>query len=184
MLDLQPTLQGEHVLLRPLKQKDFEALWRVASDPLIWAQHPVASRSTPEGFRTFFDVALQSQGCVLAIDRADETVIGCSRFHSYAIKQSVTIGYTFLARRCWGTGRNAEMKRLMLDHVFTDVEEVFFLVAEHNLRSRRAVEKLGAEIVGAEDRPAEGQLHIKYRLTPGLWAANATGIYTRPARPP
>jgi RimJ/RimL family protein N-acetyltransferase len=184
MLDLQPTLQGEHVLLRPLKQKDFDALWRVASDPLIWAQHPVASRSTPAGFQTFFDAALQSQGCVLAIARADGMVIGCSRFHSYAIKQSVTIGYTFLARRWWGTGRNAEMKRLMLDHAFTDVEEVFFLVAEHNLRSRRAVEKLGAEIVGAEDRPTEGQLHIKYRLTPALWTANATGIYARPVQAP
>ncbi|HEX4376145.1 MAG TPA: GNAT family N-acetyltransferase [Steroidobacteraceae bacterium] len=182
MLDLQPTLQGEQLLLRPLTKEDFGALWKVASDPLIWAQHPVASRSTPEGFKAFFDAALQSLGCVVAIERADGSVIGCSRYHSYAIAQSVTIGYTFLARRCWGTGRNAEMKRLMLDHAFTDVFEVFFLIAEHNLRSRRAVEKLGAEIVGAEDRPSEGQLHIKYRLTPALWTSNATGIYIRPGR--
>ena len=87
------------------------------------------------------------------------------------------IGYTFLSRSHWGGAANAEMKRLMLQHAFTDVQEVIFSVAEHNLRSRRAVEKLGAELIGAEDGPRWGQIHVIYRLTPRLWAQGAVPGY-------
>ena len=58
--DPQPTLTGALVELRPLVLGDFEALYRVASDPLIWEQHPVKERSEPEGFRTYFDEAMAS----------------------------------------------------------------------------------------------------------------------------
>ena len=83
------------------------------------------------------------------------------------------IGYTFLARSHWGGTANAQMKRLMLHHAFTDVPAVLFTVAERNLRSRRAVEKLGAELAGAEDAPRWGQIHVMYRLTPQLWVRRA-----------
>jgi N-acetyltransferase len=177
VLDLQPTLTGAHITLRPLAAQDFDHLFTVASDPLLWAQHPDPSRGTREGFPAFFDGALQSKSCLVAIDAARRSVIGWSRYSNHTPGRSIMIGYTFLARSHWGGAANAEMKRLMLRHAFTDVKEVLFTVAERNLRSRRAVEKLGAELAGAEDSPRWGQIHVIYRLTPQLWAGRAAPGY-------
>jgi RimJ/RimL family protein N-acetyltransferase len=177
MLELQPTLTGIHLTLRPLVAQDFQELFAAASDPLLWAQHPDPSRATPEGFRQFFDGALQSKSCLVAMDTAQQSVIGCSRYSKYAPGEKISIGYTFLARSHWGGAANSEMKRLMLRHAFTDVQEVLFEVAERNLRSRRAVEKLGAELAGIEDTPRWGQIHVIYRLTPRLWAQGAAPGY-------
>jgi RimJ/RimL family protein N-acetyltransferase len=177
MLDLQPTLTGTHITLRPLAAQDFDELFAAASDPLVWAQHPDPDRGTPEGFPPFFDDALRSKCCLVAIDPARRSVIGWSRYSNYAPGERITIGYTFLARSHWGGTANAKMKRLMLRHAFTDVQEVLFTVAERNLRSRRAVEKLGAELAGAEEAPRWGQIHVIYRLTPQLWARGAAPGY-------
>jgi N-acetyltransferase len=177
MLDLQPTLTSPHLTLRPLAAQDFQDLFRVASDPLLWAQHPDPARATSEGFALFFEGALASRGCLVAIDTGRESVIGCSRYTNYAPGEKVEIGYTFLARSHWGGAANAQMKRLMLHHAFTDVPEVLFTIAEHNLRSRRAVEKLGAELAGAQDVPRWGQIHVIYSLTPQRWARRAEPGY-------
>jgi N-acetyltransferase len=177
MLDLQPTLVGADITLRPLSAYDFQDLFIAASDPLIWTQHPDPARSTREGFKRFFAGALQSQACLVAIDVARRSLIGCSRYSNYAPGERIEIGYTFLARSYWGGAANAEMKRLMLRHAFADVREVTFSVAEHNLRSRRAVEKLGAQPIGAEDVPRWGQIHLIYRLTPLLWVQGAEPGY-------
>ena len=69
------------------------------------------------------------------------------------------------------------MKRLMLRHAFAEVREVLFIVGERNLRSRRAVEKLGAELAGAESEPQWGQIHVVYRLPPQLWARRSAPGY-------
>jgi RimJ/RimL family protein N-acetyltransferase len=177
MLNLQPTLTGIRITLRPLAAQDFHELFAAASDPLVWAQHPDPGRGTREGFPPFFDDALKSKGCLVAIDAARRSVIGWSRYTDYAPGEKITIGYTFLARSHWGGAVNAEMKQLMLRHAFTDVQEVLFAVAERNLRSRRAVEKLGAELAGAEDAPRWGQIHVIYRLTAQLWARGAVPGY-------
>lgn len=177
MLNLQPSLTGIQITLRPLAAQDFDALFAAASDPLIWSQHPDPGRGTQEGFPLFFDGALKSKACVVAVDTARQSVIGWSRYSNYAPGERVTIGYTFLARSHWGGATNAEIKRLMLRHAFTDVQEVLFTVAEHNLRSRHAVEKLGAELMGAEDAPRWGQVHVIYRLTHPMWAQKAQPGY-------
>ena len=177
MLDLQPTLTGPHIWLRPLAAQDFHELFAVASDPLIWAQHPDPARGTREGFQLFFEGALKSRGCLVAIDTLRDAVIGWSRYSDYVPGESVMIGYTFLARSHWGGAANAQMKRLMLHHAFTDVPEVRFTVAERNLRSRRAVEKLGAELIGAEDAPRWGQVHVIYRLSAHQWLQRAVSGY-------
>jgi RimJ/RimL family protein N-acetyltransferase len=118
-------------------------------------------------------------GCLVAIDAARRSIIGCSRYSNYAPGERITIGYTFLARSHWGGAANAEMKRLMLRHAFTDVQEVLFTIAERNVRSRRAVEKLGAELTEAEGAPRWGQIHVTYRLTPQVWATrlSSTSIH-------
>ena len=142
--DLQPTLKSEMLELRPLLPDDFEALYAVASDPLIWEQHPNSDRYKPDVFRRFFDEALESGGALIAIDRKIDRVIGSSRFHGYDLERSeIEIGWTFLARSHWGGAYNGEMKRLMLSHAFKFVDNVIFSVGANNLRSQRAVEKIG-----------------------------------------
>lgn len=175
MLNLQPTLKGAQIGLRPMETRDRVALFAIASDPLLWAQHPDPSRSTPAGFDRFFDEAINSKGCLVIVDSDLNSVIGCTRYHSYEPGLRVTIGYTFLSRIYWGGVVNGEAKRLMLLHAFSDVMEVVFLVAESNLRSRRAVEKLGARLCGAEETRRFGQVHFIYRLTRQEWIHSPDG---------
>ena len=163
--DLQPVLRGELVELRPLRADDFAALYNVASDPLIWEQHPNSDRHEEAVFREFFREALGSGGALVASDARDGRVIGSSRFHGYDPAQSeVEIGWTFLARSHWGGRYNGEMKRLMLGHAFRFVDNVVFLVGPQNLRSRRAVEKIGGVLVGTRPNEA-GRESVVYRIT-------------------
>jgi RimJ/RimL family protein N-acetyltransferase len=142
--DRQPTLIGEMLNLRPLQQGDFAALLDVASDPLIWQQHPVANRYEESVFRPFFDESLQSGGALIATDKKTNAVIGSSRYHGYNETDSeLEIGWTFLARAYWGGTYNGEMKRLMLEHAFQYVDSVVLLIGPDNIRSQRAVEKIG-----------------------------------------
>ena len=163
--DSQPVLHGERLELRPLRAEDWEALYAVASDSLIWEQHPSRNRHELEVFRAFFDEALASGGALVAIDRANGLVIGSSRFHGYDEATSeVEIGWTFLARLYWGGVYNGEMKRLMLAHAFRFVDSVIFVIGPQNLRSQKAVLKLGA-VLTSETRPGAGGDSLVFRLT-------------------
>ncbi|MGA9645427.1 MAG: GNAT family N-acetyltransferase [Candidatus Korobacteraceae bacterium] len=163
--DLQPVLKGEILELRPLRPADFHDLYAVASDPLIWEQHPVKDRYKEEVFREFFREALESGGALVAIDSKDGQVIGSSRFHAYNEEKSeIEIGWTFLASSHWGGIYNGEMKQLMLRHAFRFVSSVIFLVGPQNFRSQRALEKLGGVRVGS--RPdGGGRDSLVYQIT-------------------
>jgi RimJ/RimL family protein N-acetyltransferase len=165
MFDRQPTLIGFLLELRPLRSEDWDALRAVASDPLIWEQHPDSDRHEQSVFRQFFADALNSGGALVAIDRANRHIIGSSRYHGYdADRSEVEIGWSFLARRCWGGAYNGEMKRLMLEHAFKTVERVIFIIGPENRRSRRAIEKIGGVSVGV--RPdARGRESVVYEIT-------------------
>ena len=142
--DLQPTLQGELLELRPLRQDDFPALYAVASDPLIWELHPSPDRYKPDVFKEFFREAMESGGALIALDARDGQVIGSSRFHGYDEEKSeIEIGWTFLARSHWGGMYNKAMKQLMLRHAFRFVQSVVFMVGPENWRSQKALEKIG-----------------------------------------
>jgi N-acetyltransferase len=150
-LDRQPNLTGELVALRPATSDDFDALFAVARDPLIWAIHPAHDRWQEPVFRKFFDDGLASGGMLVVIDRATGAVIGSSRYDfGRADPGEVEIGWTFLARSHWGGRYNAEMKALMLDHAFGAVDRVIFMIGDTNLRSRRAVEKIGGYLTPRE----------------------------------
>ncbi len=143
--DLQPHLKGELTELRPLAPDDWADLFAVASDPLIWEQHPESDRHEEEVFRDFFKGALESGGAFVVIDRKTQRIVGSTRFHGYEPEKSeIEIGWTFLARKYWGGRYNREMKQLMLAHAFQFVENVVFYVGENNVRSRKATEKIGA----------------------------------------
>ena len=143
--DLQPNLKGELIGLRPLTPEYWEDLFAVASDPLIWEQHPEIDRYKEDVFKIFFSDALESGGAFAIIDRKNQQIIGSTRFYGYDPEKSeIEIGWTFLARKYWGGRFNRELKQLMLDHAFKFVENVIFYVGENNIRSQKATEKIGA----------------------------------------
>jgi len=155
--DAQPTLRGELVEVRPLREDDYDALFAAASDPLIWDQHPDA-RWREDVFRPFFAEHLATGGALAILDARSGEVIGTTRYHDYDAERSeVEIGWTFIARPYWGGAYNGELKRLMLEHAFRSVDTVLFVVAPRNFRSQRAVEKLGAVRVGTRRDDVRGE---------------------------
>jgi RimJ/RimL family protein N-acetyltransferase len=163
--DLQPTLTGKLLTLRPLREDDFDALFAVASDPMIWEQHPASDRYKEAVFRAFFSDAMASGGAFLVLDNREGAVIGSSRYFGYDEATSeIEIGWSFLARSHWGGVDNGEMKDLMLRHAFGFVEKVVFWIGPENWRSRKAVEKIGAEFVGVYPNAA-GEQRAKYCIT-------------------
>ena len=170
--DLQPTLKGALLGLRPHRPEDFDELYAIASDPLIWEQHPSNDRYQKEVFKAFFREALESSGALIAIDSKDGRLIGSSRFYGYQTEKSeIEIGWTFLARSHWGGIYKREMKQLMLRHAFKFVNSVIFLVDPRNFCSQRAVEKIGGVRVGS--RPdGSGRESFIYQIT----AATFLGI--------
>ncbi len=168
--DLQPTLKGDLLELRPLRAKDFDDLFAAASDPLIWEQHPNKERYKEEVFKALFHESLESGGALVAVDCNDKQVIGWSRFHGYDREKSeVEIGWTFLVRSHWGGIYNREMKHLMLRHAFQFVNRVIFVIGSQNLRSQRAVEKIGG--VHVESKPdGRGGESFVYEITAAAFA--------------
>ena len=163
--DPQPVLKGELLELRPLRPEDFDDLYAVDSDPLIWEQHPARDRYKPEVFKEFFREALESRGALIAVDSKDGKVIGSSRFHGYDEEASeIEIGWTFLARSHWGGVYNREMKQLMLRHAFRFVSRVIFRVGPQNVRSQRAIEKIGGVRVGSRI-DGSGRESFVYQIT-------------------
>ncbi len=164
--DLQPHLKSEFIELRPLTPKDWDDLFDVASDPLIWEQHPESDRYKEGVFKVFFREALECGGAFVVIDAKTQQITGSTRFFGYDPEKSeIEIGWTFLARRYWGGRYNAEMKRLLLDHAFQFVESVVFFVGETNFRSQKAMEKIGAIRIGLVTRAYGNHpphLNVKY----------------------
>jgi N-acetyltransferase len=151
--ELQPHLVGNLIEVRPLRPEDWESLFTVASDPLIWEQHPASDRYQEKVFREFFREALESGGALIVIDRAAQKIIGSSRYFGFEPEKSeIEIGWTFLARSHWGGKYNGELKRLMLDHAFRFVDNVIFKIGPTNFRSRRAVEKIGGVLTESREK--------------------------------
>ena len=160
--DRQPTLNGTLVKLRPLRPEDHADLYAVAADPLIWEQHPIKNRHEEAVFREFFSEALASGGALLATDAETQRAIGSSRFFGYREEPSeVEIGWTFLARSHWGGRYNGELKQLMLRHAFRFVDSVVLFVSPGNIRSQRAVEKIG----GVRESEPDTEGRLGYRIT-------------------
>lgn len=147
--DLQPTLTGEKLILRPLTQDDWNAMYAVASDPLLWEVHPAYDRYQEPVFRIYFAGAIASRGALAVIDRSTGEIVGGSRYAScVASLNEIEIGWSFLARSHWGGSYNREMKSLMLTHAFRFFDSVRFNIGATNVRSRRAIEKIGARYDG------------------------------------
>ncbi len=167
---LQPTLIGQYVTLRPLRHDDFDALYAVASDPLIWEQHPAKNRYQKAVFETYFQGALDSRGAFFVVDRQSGQALGSSRYYEYEPEHNrISIGYTFLSRSVWGKEHNRDMKHLMINHAFQFVDSVHFHIGQDNLRSRRAVEKLGARWLPEADRALSDGVRVTYEIRKAQW---------------
>jgi len=169
-MDRQPVLDGERLVLRPLTLADWDALYAVASDRLLWEKHPSHDRWQEPVFRAFFDDALARGGALAIVDKASGAVIGSSRFQGYVAvgEGEVEIGWSFLARPYWGLGYNAEFKRLMLAHAFGWVGRVVFRVGADNVISRKAMANIGGrltDVTWVEERAGRPVEHVLYEIT-------------------
>ena len=168
-MNLQPThLKNELVCLEPLKQAHFEELYLVASDPLIWEQHPNPDRYKLDAFTNYFKGAMESGGAFIIRDTLSGKALGSSRYCAYdAANKEIQIGYTFFARSCWGKSINKEVKTLMLNHAFNYVDKVAFYVGANNIRSQKAMERIGGikireEVVAYFGEP--DRLNFRYEI--------------------
>jgi RimJ/RimL family protein N-acetyltransferase len=166
--DFQPTLVGPTITIRPAAAGDWPELFAAGSDPEVWKLHPVTGRHTEEGFRKFFDGAVDSGMGFVFVDCASGRLIGSSRYYGYEPElREIEIGWTFIVRSHWGGAANREVKRLMLDHAFGFVDTVIFWVGEQNWRSQGAMTKIGGvKREGLFTREFSGdRLHFIFEIT-------------------
>jgi RimJ/RimL family protein N-acetyltransferase len=151
-MNLQPNHLSNHLIrLEPLQPMHFNELYAVASDPLIWEQHPNPNRYQKEVFESFFEGAVESGGAFIVRDVDTGIALGSSRFYDYKpLDHEIKIGYTFFSRDCWGKGINKQVKTLMLNYAFIYIEKVIFHIGAQNIRSQIAIEKLGAKKISEE----------------------------------
>jgi RimJ/RimL family protein N-acetyltransferase len=175
-MDRQPVLEGERLILRPLTEADWPALYAVASDRELWARHPSHDRWQEPVFRAFFDDALAKGGALAIVDKASGEIIGSSRFQpcERTSEDVLEIGWSFLACAYWGRGYNGEFKRLMLEHAFRYVDRVVFRVGADNVISRKAMANIGGRLTGetfVEERVGVPVEHVVYEITRESFAA-------------
>ncbi|MGB3869440.1 MAG: GNAT family N-acetyltransferase [Flavobacteriales bacterium] len=172
-INIQPVLETESILLFPLHENDFDDLYDAASDPKIWEQHPNKERWQKEIFKTFYVGAIQSKGAFKIIDKNNGSVIGSTRFYDYSeTENSIQIGYTFYRTQYWGKGINNLVKRLMLDYIFNFVSKVYFHIGENNIRSQKAIGRLGALKIGEQEVTYFGEIPMQnfvYEITNETW---------------
>jgi RimJ/RimL family protein N-acetyltransferase len=161
-------LENEILKLIPLKSTDFDRLFTVAADPLIWEQHPTKDRYKQEVFKRYFDGAVASNTAFLIFDKANDQIIGSTRYYDHKPENSsIAIGYTFLAKKYWGSSYNKACKKLLLAYAFRFVDKIYFHIGASNLRSQKAIEKIGASKIGEIDFDYYGSklLHFEYMIS-------------------
>ncbi|MBC8343050.1 MAG: GNAT family N-acetyltransferase [Bacteroidetes bacterium] len=173
MFNLQPTLEDNLIILRPLRESDFEPLYEIAKDPLIWEQHPCPNRYLKNEYSEFFSDSLKSQGALIIIDKLNAKIIGSSRFKPLEqVGNAVEIGWSFLTRKYWGGKYNSSMKTLMIDYALQFVDDIIFYVDLHNNRSQKAVEKISGSLI-THSRFSylmkKGERDLTYRINKQDW---------------
>ena len=171
--NLQPTLENDFCILSPLEEKDFDSLYKVASDAKIWEQHPNKDRWKKEVFETFFEGAIKSKGAFKIINKETGEVVGSTRFYDFNQEEDfILIGYTFYAVSCWGKGFNLSVKKTMLDYLFKYVSKVRFHIGADNIRSQIAISKVGAKKIAEEEVAYFGEkpkLNFVYEIDKQDW---------------
>ena len=175
------TLSGWGVRLEPLQRVHVPALQDAVDDGDIGAINYVNVPGR-DGIPHWVEEALLAAeaGRVLpfAIVSGDR-VVGSTRFYDIDLSvPTLAIGYTFPAASVWRSHVNTANKRLMLGHAFDALgaHSVYFHTSHRNLRSRAAIERLGATLDGvlrAHKRHKDGSLRdtFTYSITAPEWPA-------------
>jgi RimJ/RimL family protein N-acetyltransferase len=151
MIELPPILENEYVKLMPLTLENYHQLISVASEPKL-VQYSPADIASEEGLKKYVERALDDQEKKDAIpfiiyDKKNKEYAGSTRYMNIDwVNKVLHIGATWIGRAFQGSGLNGQMKYLMLNHAFGPMgfEKVEFRIDQRNMRSRKAVEKLGA----------------------------------------
>lgn len=146
-------LKGRHVYLELLQPAHREPLRRLARDERIWefTKMLLLNESYDRQFDAYYDTALDTNALgglqsFIIRQTADEAVIGMTRFHSISPADKwLEIGHTWYTPAVWGKAHNKECKLLLLQYVFETLRfnRAQFRVAGQNIRSQKAVEKIG-----------------------------------------
>lgn len=148
-------LEDHRVRLEPLTGEHSRLLETIAAEDKL-VQYSPSDIATPISLMKYIDYALkrQKQGYSIPyaiFDKKTAAHAGSTRYMNIDENNKVVeIGSTWIGRDYQGTGLNGHVKKLMLDHAFGPLgyEKVEFRIDERNLRSRKAVEKLGARLEG------------------------------------
>lgn len=154
--DLAPRLEGQLVVLEPLRRDHLDGLLEAARPLEIWEFWPFNPASDRRRFEEWLDdvlraVASGTQARFVTLDAHTERPIGSTSFCTLRPEHSgLEIGWTWLTPSAWGTGANAEAKLLQLHHAFSQLgcQRVEFETDELNIRSRHALEALPAQFEG------------------------------------
>ncbi len=140
------TLEGQNLIIRELRHDDFDEMFAVSSDKKIWEQTPYSNRYELAIFTQWFNDAIDGQALAIT-NKHNGQIIGSSRYYETDFeKGEISIGYTFLIREHWGGITNRELKELMFGHAWEYFDTVWLHIAEDNIRSRKAAEKIGAKL--------------------------------------
>lgn len=149
------TLEGQRVRLEPLSHDHADGLLMAARAPEIW-RYMAVNLDSPQVVAKWIDASLaantQGTEAVFAIvERASGRVIGSTRYLDIRpAHRGLEIGWTWLDKDQWRTGVNTECKFLLLQHAFETLEAIRVQLKTHrlNVRSRRAIERIGAQFEG------------------------------------
>jgi RimJ/RimL family protein N-acetyltransferase len=165
-------LENDILKILPLFESDFDSLFEVASDPLIWEQHPASDRYKKEVFQLYFDGAISGKTAFKIIDRSTNKIIGSTRYYDYMPQNSsIAIGYTFLARQYWGGRYNKSSKKLIIDYAFQFVDKIYFHIGATNVRSQLATTRNGAIKIREFDSEQNGikTASFEYQIEKKNW---------------
>lgn len=155
MKSFTPILENDLVKLTPLSLSNYHYLIPIAGQEKLIEYSP-SNIGTAEALKKYVEQALEKERNFSAMpfiiyDKRSEKFAGSTRFMNIDQKNKVLeIGSTWIGREFQGTGLNGQAKLLMLDYAFNEMnfEKVEFRIDERNIRSRKAVEKLGAKLEG------------------------------------
>ena len=187
-------LHGEQATLRPLSSDHHDALCAATRDGELWRLWYTAVPS-PEGMATEIErrLALQASGSMLpfTVFDAQSLVVGMSTYMNIdAVHRRVEIGSTWIAASAQRGALNTQCKRLLLAHAFDSLDclAVEFRTHRLNSQSRRAIERLGAQLDGilrAHSRATDGSVRdtAVYSITAPEWPAVRNHLDWQLSRP-
>jgi RimJ/RimL family protein N-acetyltransferase len=173
---------GGHIRVVPIKESHREDL-RIVCDPSdhVWDIFP--ANWSGESFDPSFDDMLASHGRHCFTIMVDETVTGTTSLLNLKLDQrTLEIGGSYLAMAMRGTGLNARVKRLLLDHLFgCGIRRIGFYIDARNKRSQRAVAKIGGVregVLRAERITWTGHVRdtVVFSILADEWRAKQQGV--------